>query len=182
MQFFPEEACTGGSIEGEFRAAEERGWSTSWILGYERQGTSASSISFWTGALKDVIEPAGDLADSAIVLVVSSGVTMAGSVPIGLGKQFVGEHAGGAEAERESLSPRGIAGSGGIANQGNAVTIRLLHPDGGGLELSEWSDGTCAMERIRVPGGRLEELAEAREVGVALQARTGLRVKAKISA
>src|SRR5262249_57977754 len=83
---FAKEAGAGAGGDGQVWPGEQHvGWARG-VLCDQRHCASAPRIRLGAETLKHVVVPAADHADGSVVLVVTRGITLAGSCPIPAGK------------------------------------------------------------------------------------------------
>ena len=141
---------------------------------------STTCFGFRPGTLEHVVEPSGYFANSRIMLIVAFGVTMGGSIPIAVRDQFLGENARVAERKREALSPGGIARGSAIADECDAVAIRMIHPNVHTFERRRRTVGTRTIERNTAGTRRFGLRLKAGEIVGTLQTMALIRMKSKV--
>ena len=68
------------------------------------------------------------------------GVAMTCGVPIGIAREFVAKHARAAQGEGKSLAVGRVRGGGSVAEQRNAIAIRMFDPGVADVEARERAD------------------------------------------
>jgi hypothetical protein len=177
-----EEARPVRVAEGEVRSAELVVRDARRILCDARQRALASRVRFRPRRQEDVGHPVVHRMDHAVVVVVRAGKSVRRSVPIVVCDQLVAQHADVAQGERQPLAEGRVARCGGIAQQHDTVTVRVVDPGVGGGEARQAADGARPRVDLRADAGSHRLFDETRHVGRSPEAMLALVLTDEIGA
>jgi hypothetical protein len=91
-------------------------------------GGCTSPVSLWTRLLKYLSQPLAGRVDHRKITLVFGGIIIAGALPIAIAEERFTKRPHVTESQGHTLAVRRIASGGGIANEGDAVGVRMLDP------------------------------------------------------
>jgi hypothetical protein len=166
---FAEEAPSNVVVTRQLRSAEKVVRKTIGLSGEKRKCVLAPPIGFGPTLEEEIEAPLSDNSFSIKVGVVRGGVFVCRRLPIVSREQIFSQHPRIAQRQTQAQTPGWIAGAGCIAQQCDAILIRMIDPAFSHVEAGERSSRSCThVHRSRHP--TLDALIdEAGDVAVSVQ-------------